>query len=106
MSTSRRVTDRSDGGAELALELGDLVAQARRLLEPEVGGGIVHLVLQGLDETTQVVGRHVGEVEHRGALRLTTPTTPASPALRRLTVAAAQHLEDVGDLLAHGLGVD
>src|SRR4051812_710852 len=105
-STRRRVTGRSDGGAELALELGDLVTQARRLLEPEVGGGVVHLVLQGLDQAAEIVGRHVGEVEHRRALRLTTPPSPAPPALRRLTVAAAQHLEDVGDLLAHGLGID
>src|SRR5450759_5162652 len=39
----------SADGAELAAQLVDLVAQPRRLLEPEVLGRLVHLLLEGLD---------------------------------------------------------
>jgi hypothetical protein len=51
--------------AEFALELADLVAEAGGFFEPEVARGVGHLVLQRLDEPPEVVGRHVGEVEHR-----------------------------------------
>ena len=54
----------SADGAELPLQLLDLVAQPGRLFEPQVTRGVGHLVLQRLDEPPEVVGRDVGEVEH------------------------------------------
>src|SRR3982074_1010491 len=40
----------SADGPKLASELGDLVPQPRRFLEPEVLGRLVHLLLEALDE--------------------------------------------------------
>src|SRR3954452_20519022 len=46
---------------ELAFELGDLVAQPGRFLEAQVLGRLVHLFFEGLDQPSEVVGRHAGE---------------------------------------------
>src|SRR5690348_9631208 len=48
--------------AELLLELADLVAEPRRQLEVQLPGGLVHLVLQLLDELGQLGPRHAREV--------------------------------------------
>ena len=50
---------------QLPLELLDLVAQPGRLFEPEIPCRIGHLVLQRLDQPAEIVGRDIGEVEHR-----------------------------------------
>src|SRR5689334_8680659 len=89
--------------AELPFHFVDLVAQASGLFEPEVARGFVHLVGEALDEPAQLVAR---EVEPVGARRGATASSPPAPARRALVVAArADHLEDVGDLLADGLRV-
>src|ERR1700674_2766082 len=96
----------SADGAQLAAQLGDLVAQPRRLLEPELLGGLVHLLLEALDEPAELLGWDPGEVEHRGAGG--GPSPPPAPRRGGVVadVAGPDHLEDVGDLLADGLGVD
>ena len=66
---------------QLALELRDLVAQTRRFLEPEILGGLVHLLLQRLDEPTELVRRDAAQVEDRRARER------ASVALGRARVA-------------------
>ena len=45
--------------AQLALHLVDLVAQARRFLEAEIAGRVLHLVGEALDEPRHLVARHV-----------------------------------------------
>src|SRR5260370_30691408 len=93
----------SADGPESAPQLGDLVAEPRRLLEPEVLGRLVHLLLEALDEPAQLLGGDPREVEHRGALRGASP--PPTPRRGGVVaqVAGPDHLEDVGDLLADGL---
>src|SRR5262249_18003797 len=95
--------------AQLPLELGDLVPQARRLLEAEVLGGVVHLVLESLDELADVVGRHTLEIEHRRPLRGAPAGPPATTTRTDIvffSFARPHHLEDVDDLLADRLWVD
>src|SRR3954454_4857574 len=46
--------------AELALEVGDLVAQPRGELELQLGGGGLHLVGEVLDELSEVGAGHAG----------------------------------------------
>src|SRR5450631_2775131 len=58
--------------SELSLELVDLVAQARGLLEPEIARGVLHLVGQALDEPAELVAREVEPLCDRRA--------PARPA--------------------------
>src|SRR5688500_20396176 len=58
---------RDDGSAdrlELSTQFGDLVAQPRRLLEPELLRGFVHLLLERLDQATELLGRHPRQLEH------------------------------------------
>src|SRR5262249_36801801 len=95
--------------AQLPFELGDLVAQAGGLLEAEVLRRVVHLVLQGLDELADVVGRHTFQVEHGRPLRGPPTAAPAATAGTHLVLfsfTGAHHLEDVDDLLADRLRVD
>src|SRR3954447_18413830 len=101
-STARRSADAGlSHGVELALEVLDLVADPGRVLEAEVPGGLVHLLLEGLDQALELLRRHLGVL-----------ALPALPGRRRLPPAPAAHAlglhrqEDVGDLLADRLGVD
>src|SRR5512133_1125726 len=75
---------------QLAPELADLVAQARRVLEAEVLGGGEHLLLE-LDDRLL----HLGE---REVLGLDALAVAPSPALRRLALGL-QELGDVADAL-------
>src|SRR4030081_3916155 len=112
MRGRRRSRGASGGLAQLASQPPDLLPEAGGRLEAQVLGGLVHLLLQGLHETTEVVGRQVVEIEDRGAGGRGLSTTPSSPApsARRgavaLTATGPDHVEDVGDLLAHRLRVD
>ncbi len=63
----RRTWWRSADHAQLPLEVLDLVAQPRRVLEAEVGGRLVHLLLEGADEAPQLL---LGELGELAALRL------------------------------------
>src|ERR1700692_4408012 len=46
---------------ELALEVVDLVPQLGRVLEAELGGRLVHLLLEGPDEPGEFVPRQLGQ---------------------------------------------
>src|SRR5688572_15634285 len=59
-----RTDVRSADRLELSTQLGDLVAQPRRLLEPELLRGFVHLLLERLDQATELLGRHPRQLEH------------------------------------------
>src|SRR3954453_7681030 len=92
--------------AQLAFHLVDLVAQARRLFEAQIAGRVVHLVGEALDEPAQLVAR---EIEVIGAGRARLAPAPAATATALVVLFAGahpDHLEDVGDLLAHGLRID
>src|SRR5438105_5104081 len=94
--------------AKLSLELVNLVAQARGLLEAQIAGGVLHLVGEALDETPKLVAGQVEPFRHgRPAASAATPPAAATRRGRAVAVVAhADHLEDVGDLLTHGLRVD
>ena len=66
----------SDDLLELPLQVVDLVAQPGRVLEAQVGGGLVHLLLERLDQARQLVVRELGEV----AADLVARARPAAPA--------------------------
>src|ERR687898_3169206 len=107
----RRRSTRRDASAHLAqlpFQLADLVADASRLFEAQVLGGVVHLVLERLDELADVVRRDALEVEDRRPLGAApaAPSSPAGPHLVVLALPGAHHLEDVDDLLADGLRID
>src|SRR6266536_2592763 len=99
-------------GPQLAAQVGDLVAEPGRVLEAQVLGGLVHLLLERGDEPHQVVLWHPAD-------RRLPPAAPAAAARRgrgaalaraaarrRALLLAAQRLDDVGDPLAHRLRVD
>src|SRR5205823_5095940 len=43
--------------AHLLLQVADLVAQSGRVLEPKVGGGLLHLLFERADQPGELVGR-------------------------------------------------
>ena len=66
-AASRRTTAAADRRwladlAQLPLQLVDLVAEARRFLEPEVARRVLHLVGEALDEPRQLVARQIEAV--------------------------------------------
>src|SRR5438132_3364661 len=96
--TRRRL--RHAGFAELSqllAELLHLVAEPRRVFEPEVLGGLVHLLLEPLDQPFELLGGHLGVGD-----------LPATLALRRGRglILTTERQEDVRHLLADRLGVD
>src|SRR5262245_35902002 len=103
---ARRVTrSKLTDLAELPFHFVDLVAQAGGLLEAQVARRLVHLVGEGLDQPPQLVARQIEPVDACGR---STPASPP-PAARGRVVAVGtrtDHLQDVGDLLAHRLRVD
>src|SRR3982751_5737767 len=68
ISVSDMGPGRLTGFAEFALQVADLVAQAGGVLESEVGGGLVHLLLQGLDEPAELVVGHLQDLLAPGVL--------------------------------------
>src|SRR5690349_21299789 len=62
----RRSARRFHHLAELLLEVTDLVAEAGGDLELQVGGSLLHLVGEGLDELGEVGGRDAGRVGRLG----------------------------------------
>src|SRR5437588_9014719 len=87
---------------ELALQVVDLVAQAGRVLEAQIGGRLVHLLLEGADEAGELVLWELGEVAAH-AVTLARATVAAG---RRGLAVGPDGGEDVGYRLADGLGVD
>jgi hypothetical protein len=82
----------------------DLVAQAGGILEPEVGGRVLHLLLQGADQPLELLLGQLGEVA-ADLVALPRPSVLARPG--RLTVLRRpEGRQDVGDGLADRLGVD
>src|SRR6266436_4427008 len=85
----------SDKGFELPPEVGDLVPQPSCVLETELLGRLVHLLLERLDQPGQFLAGH-----HRGlGLGDAALAAAAAPPLRRRGLGADRQ-EDVGDLLA------
>src|SRR6266481_3228167 len=84
----------SDKGFELPPQVGDLVPQPSRVLEPELLGRLVHLLLERLDQPGEFVAGHHRDLGLGAAL-----AAPAASSLRRSGVGAERQ-EDVGDLLA------
>src|SRR5919106_2641543 len=67
---------RLTGFAQFALQVVDLVAEAGGVLEAQVGGGLVHLLLQGLDEPAELVVGHLQELLVARLLPGRAATTP------------------------------
>src|SRR5690348_5924124 len=67
ISVSDMGFERLTGLAQFALQVVDLVPQAGGVLEAQLGGGLVHLLLQGLDEPAELV---VGHLQQRVPLGL------------------------------------
>ena len=87
----------------------DLVAQARGFLEPQIAGRVVHLVGEALDQPPELVTRKIEAISlGRRARPAPTAAAPSGATAARFVVvgAHADHLEDVGDLLAHRLRID
>src|SRR3954471_20279622 len=102
ISVSDMGSGRLTGFPEFALQVVDLVAQAGGVLEAQVGGRLVHLLLQGLDEPAELVVGHLQDLLATGVL----PGCHPAPPLGRqwgLVGTAPDHLQDVGDLLADRL---
>src|SRR5438128_715376 len=83
--------------SQLLAELLHLVAEPRRVLEPEVLRGLVHLLLEPLDQPFELLGGHLGMRDLLAAL-----------AFRRGggLILTAEGQEDVRHLLADRLGID
>src|SRR5436190_10414260 len=95
--------------SQLTFKLADLVAEASRLLEAEILGRVVHLVLECLDELADVVRRDPLEIEDRRTLGSPSASTPPASTDAYVVVfslTGAHHLEDVDDLLADRLRID
>src|SRR5918994_5403202 len=91
------------GVTELAAEVGDLVAEAGRVLEAKVGGGLVHLLLEGLDEPGELLlGQGLEVALDLVPLALAAPVAPGN----RCRLVGPQQREDVSDRLADRLRVD
>src|SRR3954454_7983301 len=108
---------RSIHGAELLLELADLVAEPGGELELQLSSRGMHLVLQLLDEQRQIVPRKPGELRSMLTGRLALAGHPwhrglaarlgaAAAADQLLLVTTHDVVEDVGDLLAQRLRID
>src|ERR1700722_3813608 len=98
-----------NGGAQV----GDLVAQEGRLLVTELGGGGLHFGLQLAHELNGLGRRRGIAVGQQGGPlvaphgRVLAHLGPAAARPGRPAAAGApQTLEDVGDRLADGLGID
>src|SRR5207244_6067584 len=93
--------------AQLSLHLVDLVAQACGFLETQIARGVVHLVGQALNEPPELVAREIQHIGARRGLPRATSAPAAPSALRGAIIRArADHLENVGDLLADRLRID
>src|SRR5437588_5714927 len=93
------------GLAQLALQVVDLVAQAGGVLEAQVGGRLVHLLLQGLDEPAELLVGHLQDLLAPGRLPGRLPAPPLGRHRSPLVGPAPDHLQDVGHLLPDRLGV-
>src|SRR3984893_19499348 len=87
-------------GFGLPPQVGDLAPEPSRVLEPELLGRLVHLLLERLDQPGELVAGHHRDLGLGAAL-----AAPAAPSLRRSGVGAERQ-EDVGVLLADALGID
>src|SRR5207249_1246005 len=94
------------GFPEFALQVVDLVAQSGGVLEAQVGGGLVHLLLQRLDEPAELLVGHLEDLLAPGVLPGSHPAAALGRHRGRIVGAAPDHLQDVGDLLADRLRVD
>src|SRR5262245_47221565 len=81
---------------ELATELLDLVAELRSVLEAELLGGEVHLLLERDDEFLELLARHPLDVG----------LATASPRGRDVRRLEREQLRDVGDALHDRRGRD
>src|SRR5207302_2461442 len=90
----------SDKGFELPPQVGDLVPQPSGVLETELLGRLVHLLLERLDQPGEFLAGH-----HRG-LGLGAPLAAVAAASLRHRGLGADRQEDVGDILANGMGID
>jgi hypothetical protein len=88
--------------AELLLEVPDLVPEAGGVLEPELRGGLTHLLLQRPDQPGQLVLGQLGQI----ASGRVTPTRSAVSSWSGCLAVGPDLGQDVGDGLANGLGVD
>src|SRR5207244_11609712 len=88
--------------AELLLEVPDLVPEAGGVLEPELRGGVTHLLLQRQDQPGQLVLGQLGQI----ASGRVTPTRSAVSSRSGCLAVGADLGQDVGDGLANGLGSD
>src|SRR5437763_2173038 len=88
--------------AELLLEVPDLVPEAGGVLEPELRGGLTHLLLQRPDQPRQLVLGQLGQIAAGGVA----PTRPAVTTGPRRLAVGADLGQDVGDGLANGLRID
>src|SRR5919108_3955652 len=62
ISASDMGPGRLTGFAHFALEVADLVAEAGGVLETQLGGGLVHLLLQSLDEPAELLVGHLQQL--------------------------------------------
>src|SRR5262245_57735103 len=99
-------------GPELAAQVADLVADAGGVLEAELLGRLVHLLLQGGDQALQVGPGHAADGRLAATAARPAPGGGGGAALAapaadgRALLLAPEGLDDVGDPLAHRLGVD
>src|SRR2546430_2511413 len=97
ISVSDMGPGRLTGFPELALQVADLVAQAGGVLEAQLGGGLVHLLFQRLDEPAELFVGQLEELLAAGHLPGGLATAPLGRQ-RRLVGAAPDHLQDVDHL--------
>src|SRR5688500_12519280 len=99
-------TRSSADGAELPLQVVDLVPQPRRVLEAEVDGGLVHLLLEREDEALELAGAEVLDLALALGVVGGPPPTTVAAGDRRALLGPTDEAEDVGDGLADRLRVD
>src|SRR5437763_610042 len=88
--------------AELLLEVPDLVPEAGGVLEPELRGGLTHLLLQRPDQPRQLVLGQLGQIAANGVA----PARAAVPTRTGRLSVGADLGQDVGHSLADGLAID